>query len=58
MFPTTLSAIGVEIKGDRLGLGTDLFSKTKTLCEELGTKEYINGLERSSEYYDKELYPS
>jgi phosphoglycerol transferase len=58
MFPTTLSAIGVEIKGDRLGLGTDLFSKTKTLCEELGTKEYINGLERSSEYYDKEFYPS
>ena len=58
MFPTTLSAIGVEINGDRLGLGTDLFSKTKTLCEELGTKEYINGLERSSEYYDKEFYPS
>jgi len=58
MFPTALSAIGVQIKGDRLGLGTDLFSKTKTLCEELGTKEYINGLERSSEYYDKEFYPS
>ena len=53
MFPSTLSAIGAEIKGDRLGLGTDLFSGTKTLCEELGEEEYKAELERSSEYYDK-----
>ena len=50
MFPTTLSAIGVEIKGDRLGLGTDLFSETKTLSEELGEAEYKEQLERDCEY--------
>lgn len=56
MFPTTLSAIGAEIRGDRLGLGTDLFSSTKTLCEELGEEEYKNQLERTSEYYKKVFF--
>ena len=51
MFPTTLSAIGAEIKGGRLGLGTDLFSETPTLCEELGEEEYKLQLERTSDYY-------
>ena len=50
MLPTTLSAIGVEIKGDRLGLGTDLFSSTPTLCEELGVEKYQEELERNNEY--------
>lgn len=36
LFPTTLSAMGVTIVGDRLGLGTDLYSDTPTLLEELG----------------------
>ena len=50
MFPSTLSALGVEIEGDRLGLGTDLFSSTPTLCEELGAEEYCLQLERSRDY--------
>lgn len=50
MLPTTLSAIGVEIKGDRLGLGTDLFSSTPTLCEELGVEKYQQELERNNDY--------
>ncbi|MBR4343184.1 MAG: sulfatase-like hydrolase/transferase [Lachnospiraceae bacterium] len=50
MFPTTLSAIGVTIKNYRLGLGTDLFSKTPTLCEELGVEVYKEQLERSRDY--------
>ena len=58
MFPTTLSAIGVQIKGDRLGLGTDLFSETRTLCEELGEKEYKKQLEQTSDYYDTVFYGS
>ena len=41
MFPTTLAAMGVQIDGNRLGLGTNLFSGQKTLPEQLGT-EYIN----------------
>ena len=36
LFPTTLTAIGAEFNGDRLGLGTDLFSATPTLAEEYG----------------------
>ena len=56
MFPTTLSAIGAEIRGDRLGLGTDLFSETPTLCEELGEEEYKLQLERTSDYYSREFY--
>ena len=52
MFPSTLSAIGVTIQGDRLGLGTDLFSGTPTLCEALGEEEYKKQLEQTSDYYD------
>ena len=36
MFPTTLSAMGATITGDRLGLGTDLFSAEQTLAEKYG----------------------
>ena len=35
-FPTTLAAMGVEIEGNRLGLGTNLFSDRQTLTEEFG----------------------
>lgn len=35
-FPTTLSALGVSIEGDRLGLGVDLFSQEETLVERYG----------------------
>ena len=55
MFPTTISALGVQIKGDRLGLGTDLFSGTETLCEKLGEEEYKKQLQQSSDYYDREF---
>ena len=33
MFPTILEAIGFDVEGDRLGLGTSLFSPTPTLAE-------------------------
>lgn len=36
MFPTILASIGVKIEGDRLALGTNLFSDTPTLFEENG----------------------
>ena len=51
MFPTTLAAIGCTVKGDRLGLGTNLFSSSPTLCEELGI-DYLNEeLAKNSDYY-------
>ena len=36
LFPTILSSMGYSIEGERLGLGTNLFSKKKTLSEEMG----------------------
>ena len=38
-FPTTLAAMGVEIEGNRLGLGTNLFSDRQTLTEEFGRND-------------------
>ncbi len=37
-FPTTLAAMGVTIEGNRLGLGTNLFSSEQTLSERYGWK--------------------
>ena len=59
MFPTTLSAIGCDIDGDRLGLGTDLFSATPTLCEEMGADKFVEEAQKKSEYYiDTFLVPN
>lgn len=52
MFPTTLSSMGVSIQGDRLALGTDLFSNTPTLLEEKGVEAVSNGLYGFSKLYD------
>lgn len=35
-FPTILAALGVQIEGNRLGLGTNLFSEKETLSEKYG----------------------
>lgn len=51
MFPTILAAIGVDIEGDRLALGTNLFSEEKTLPERMGFREFNNELKRYSNYY-------
>lgn len=53
MLPTTLSAIGAEIEGQRLGFGTNLFSGEKTLTEKYGYEKLSNELEKSSRFYDK-----
>ncbi|WP_100065749.1 LTA synthase family protein [Miniphocaeibacter massiliensis] len=55
MFPTVLSSIGVEIEGDKLGLGTNLFSKEKTILEEDGFKKFEEELSKKSIFYDKKF---
>ena len=52
MFPTTLAALGVTFAGDRLALGTNLFSGTPTLAEEMGLDELSEQLSRNSNYYN------
>ncbi len=55
LFPTTLSALGVKIDGDRLALGTDLFSDSKTLTEQFGYEYLAEELQKQSNFYDTEL---
>lgn len=47
-FPTTLASLGVEIQGDRLGLGTNLFSDNQTLSERFGNSTINNELSKKS----------
>jgi phosphoglycerol transferase len=47
-YPTTLAALGAKIDGERLGLGTNLFSTKKTLSEEYGRENEQKELERGS----------
>lgn len=58
MYPTTLVSIGASIKGDRLGLGTNLFSGKKTLIEELGFDYLDNELNKKSNFYDDYILAS
>lgn len=51
MFPSILASIGCSIEGDRLGLGTNLFSSKPTLCEELGADRFSAELSNYSSFY-------
>ena len=51
LFPTTLAALGVQIEGDRLGLGVNLFSDTPTLAEQWGFQQFNTELSKASDYY-------
>ena len=55
MYPTTLAAMGIEIEGNRIGLGTNLFSDKKTLAEELSIKYINKEFEKRSNYYNLHL---
>ncbi len=56
MFPTTLAAMDVEIEGDKLGLGTNLFSGEKTLIEEYGLEYFEAEITKKSSFYNKMLF--
>lgn len=52
-FPTTLASLGVKIEGDRLGLGTNLFSDTLTLEETYGIDRMSEELQKKSELMEE-----
>ena len=52
LFPTTLAALGVEIPGNRLALGTNLFSNEETLLEKYSLTEVNKGLQEQSALFD------
>lgn len=56
LFPTTLAALGCEIEGNRLGLGTNLFADIPTLTEKLGFKKFNDELSKASDYYESNFY--
>ncbi len=56
LFPTTLAALGFEIPGDRLGLGTNLFSATPTLAEKWGFEKFNAELAKGSNYYKEHFH--
>lgn len=56
MFPTTLAAMGVEIEGNRLGLGVNMFSDKLTLVERLGVDQIDEEFGKSSDYYSYNFF--
>ena len=52
-FPTTLASLGVEIEGERLGLGTNLFSSKQTLTERFGLDYQKRQIGRKSELMER-----
>lgn len=52
MFPTILASIGVEIEGERLGIGTNLFSDRDTVFEEFGVDFVNDELVKRSNFYN------
>lgn len=55
MFPTTLGALGVQIEGNRLGLGTNLFSDVPTLAEQYGFEYVDYELQKNSDFYNSKF---
>lgn len=53
LFPTTLAALGVRIDGNRMGLGTNLFSTDRTLLEEYGEQQYRTLIGLGSKFLKK-----
>lgn len=56
MYPTTLAAMGFEIEGNKLAMGTNLFSKLPTVLEKYGIEYLNNEVQKSSEYLDTNIY--
>ncbi len=55
LYPTTLAAIGCTIEGERLGLGTNLFSDKPTIAETIGYDAFNAELEKQSSFYNSHI---
>ena len=55
MFPTTLASLGVDIEGDRIALGTNLFSSRETIIEEYGYDKVFLELNKRSSFYNNKF---
>lgn len=48
--------MGFNIEGNKLGLGTNLFSKLPTIIEKYGHDYIEEEVQKSSDYLDKNIY--
>lgn len=55
MYPTILAAIGCEIEGERLGIGTNLYSGIPTVMEEMGKEKFMEEISKNSILYNEEI---
>ena len=55
IYPTIIGSLGGNIPGDRLGLGTNMFSNTKTLYEEYGREFVDKELSYNSLYFKNHI---
>ena len=55
LYPTMLASIGVKIEGDRIGLGTNLYSGIPTLVEQLGFDYFNKEIKKNSAFYNKSI---
>ena len=55
LFPTILASMDIKISGDKLGLGTNLFSNQKTLIENKGLKTVESELGNNSNFFNDEF---
>lgn len=53
IFPTMVASLGVEIPGNRLGLGTNLFANEKTLIERDGLDRFNDEIGLRSNFYNE-----
>ncbi len=52
LYPTTLASMGITWDSDRLALGTNLYSDTPTLMEELGLEPLNEQIRATSTYFN------
>ena len=55
LYPTTLAALGAQIQGNKLALGTNLFSDELTLIEKYGFEFVNRELMKTSRFYDNNI---
>ena len=53
MLPTTLASLGVSFEGERIGLGTNLFSNKETIMKKYGLDYLSEELDKKSNFYNK-----
>ena len=55
MYPTILSAMGIKLSNEQMGLGVNLFSNKPTLAEQYGFIKMSLECSRKSDFYNESI---